>query len=185
MEKGTYGYGIRKLKIQILKMSACYALVIGAFVIGLILTGTRKNILTVGAICSVLPAATFTVNVIARLKGLPLKKQDYENFEKAAEGQVTACDMIVTANQKLVPIQAAVFHEHGITAYTASKKTDLKQAERDLNGLSKSVGIYAKIRLFGDFEAFLKQTGAIQEPENEEKKEELRQKRKAFLVYSM
>ena len=169
MEKGTYGYGIRKLKIQILKMSACYALVIGAFVIGLILTGTRKNILTVGAICSVLPAATFTVNVIARLKGLPL----------------TACDMIVTANQKLVPIQAAVFHEHGITAYTASKKTDLKQAERDLNGLSKSVGIYAKIRLFGDFEAFLKQTGAIQEPENEEKKEELRQKRKAFLVYSM
>ena len=39
--------------------------------------------------------------------------------------------------------------------------------------------------LFGDFEAFLKQTGAIQEPENEEKKEELRQKRKAFLVYSM
>lgn len=185
MEKGTYGYGIRKLKVQILKMLACCTLVIGALVIGIILTGTRKNIWTVGAICSVLPAATFAVNVIARMKGLPLKKNVYRQFEQVSSGLVTSCDMIVTANQKLVPIQASVFHEMGIAAYTAAKKIDVKQAEKDLNGLSKSVGIYAKVQLFSDYDAFLKRVKGIAPPESEEKRAELEHKKEEFLIYSM
>lgn len=185
MEKGTYGYGIKKLKMQFLKMTACLALVIGALVIGIVLTGTRKNIWTVGAVCTVLPTATFAVNIIARLKGLPLKKAAYKRFEALSEGLVTSCDMIVTANQKLVPIQASVFHETGIAAYTAGKKLDVKEAEKDLNGLSKSVGIYAKVQLFSDYEAFLKRVKSIHPPVNEEKREELIQKKRDFLVYSM
>ena len=119
------------------------------------------------------------------MKGLPLKKAAYERFAQVSGGLVTSCDMIVTANQKLVPIQAAVFHEMGIAAYTASKKIEIKQAEKDLNGLSKSVGIYAKVQLFGDYDAFLKRVKGITPPESKEKREELENKKSEFLVYSM
>ncbi len=185
MNRGEYGYGKRKLRQQILLCAACCVLVFGALILGICLTGTRKNIFTVGAVCSVLPAATFAVNIVARSKGIPLKKADYERFAKAGEGKVTACDMILTANQKLVPIQAAVFYEMGIVGYTASKKLDVKQAERDVNGLLKSVGIYGKIQLFTDYEAFLKRVKGISLPASLEQEEELKKKRLDFLVYSM
>ncbi len=185
MEKGTYGYGKKKLKAQILKLAACCALVFGALTIGLITTGNRKNIWTVGAICSVLPAATFAVNVIARCKGLPLKSEDYERLAEVSEGLVLSCDMIVTAGQKLIPVQAAVFHETGITAYTASKKVEVKQAEKDINGLLKSIGVYSKIQLYTDYSAFLKRVDGIQPSESDEKKKELEKKKGEFLVYSM
>ncbi len=185
MEKGVYGYGKRKLVRQCILCAACLALVVGALIVGLVLTGTRMNIWTIGAIFTAIPAATFAVNIIARLKGLPLKQADYDRFREASEGLVTACDMIVTANQKLVPIQASVFYEMGIVGYCGSKKTDIKKAERDINGLLKSVGIYSKIQLFTDYEAFLKRVRGIKPAASEEKKEELLEKRGNFLLYSM
>ena len=93
--------------------------------------------------------------------------------------------MIFTANQKLVPVQAAVLHEMGIVGYTASKKLDVKASERDLNGLLKSVGIYSKIQLFTDYEAFLKRVSGLRPVDDEEKREELLKKRMDLLVYSM
>ena len=51
--------------------------------------------------------------------------------------------------------------EHGIVGYTALKKIDVKQSERDVNGLLKSVGIYGKIQLFTDYDAFLKRVKGI------------------------
>ena len=185
MNRGDYGYGMKKLRQQILLCAGCCVLVFGALILGICLTGTRKNIFTVGAICSVLPAATFAVNIVARSKGLPLKKAEYRRIAEVTGDNVTACDMIVTANQKLVPIQAAVFSEHGIVGYTALKKIDVKQSERDVNGLLKSVGIYGKIQLFTDYDAFLKRVKGIAAPESEEVRKELEKKRYDFLVYSM
>ena len=101
-----------------------------------------------------------------------------------SEGLVTACDMIVTANQKLVPIQAAVFHETGIAGYCASKKVDLRNAERDINGLLKSGGFYMKLQLFNDYDLFLKRVKGIR-PGGEEKEKELSEKRSNFLLYSL
>ena len=90
----------------------------------------------------------------------------------------------MTANQKLVPIQAAVFHETGIAGYCASKKVDLRNAERDINGLLKSGGFYMKLQLFNDYDLFLKRVKGIR-PGGEEKEKELSEKRSNFLLYSM
>ena len=185
MEKGTYGYGKKKLLRQCLFCGICLALSFGAVLAGYLATGKRTNIWTIGAVFPVIPAATFLVNIVARCKGLPLKKQEYDRFAAASGGLVTACDMILTAGQKLVPIQASVLHETGIAAYTASDRLDVRETERDVNGLLKSVGIYAKVQLFTDYEAFLKRVGGIRPPASEEAKEELLKKREDLLVYSM
>lgn len=54
-----------------------------------------------------------------------------------------------------------------------------------MNGLLKSVGIYGKIQLFTDYDAFLKRVKGIAAPESEEVRKELEKKRYDFLVYSM
>ena len=185
MEKGTYGYGKKKLLRQCLFCGICLVLSFGAVFAGYLATGKRTNIWTIGAVFPMIPAATFLVNIIARCKGMPLKKTKYDQFAAVSGGQVTACDLILTANQKLVPIQALVLHETGIAAYTASKKLEGKETERDVNGLLKSVGVYAKVQLFTDYEAFLKRVGGIKPPASEEVREELLKKREELLVYSM
>ncbi len=185
MEKGIYGYGKKKLLRQCLLCGICLALSFGAVFIGYLATGNTTTIWTIGAVFPVIPAAMFLVNIIARSRGLPLRRADYDRFALASEGQVTACDMILTANDKLVPIQALVLHETGIVAYTAAKKLDVKGAERDVNGLLKSVGIYSKIQLFTDYEAFLKRVSGIKTPGFGEAREELIKKRTELLVYSM
>ncbi|MCI8465011.1 MAG: hypothetical protein HFI63_04020 [Lachnospiraceae bacterium] len=185
MEKGTYGYGKKKLLRQCLFCAICLTLAFGALFAGYLATGTRANIWTIGAVFPVIPAATFLVNIVARSKGLPLKAREYEQFAAISKEQVTACDMILTAGQKLVPIQVSVFHEMGIAAYTASKKLDVKEAEREVNGLLKSVGIYSKIQIFTDYEAFLKRVKGIKSPVSEEERKVLEKKREDLLVYSM
>ena len=54
-----------------------------------------------------------------------------------------------------------------------------------MNGLLKSVGIYSKIQLFTDYEAFLKRVSGIKTPGFGEAREELIKKRTELLVYSM
>ncbi len=185
MEKGIYGYGKKKLLRQCLFCGICLALSFGAVLIGYLATGKRTTIWTIGAVFPVIPAAMFLVNIIARCKGLPLGRAEYDRFASASEGQVTACDMILTAGDKLVPIQVSVLHGTGIAAYTASKKLDVRETERDVNGLLKSVGIYSKIQLFTDYEAFLGRARGIQPPASEEQRAELEKKRAELLVYSM
>ncbi|MCI8549310.1 MAG: hypothetical protein HFI68_01745 [Lachnospiraceae bacterium] len=185
MEKGIYGYGKKKLMRQCFLCAICLVLSFGAVLIGYLATGKRTSIWTIGAVFPVIPAATFLVNIVARCKGLPLKKEEYKRFAEVAGGQVTACDMILTANQKLVPIQASVFHEMGIAAYTTSKKLDIKETERDVNGLLKSVGIYSKIQIFTDYEAFLKRVKGLKTPASPEEQEAFEKKRQDLLVYSM
>ena len=184
MEKGVYGYWKKKLIRQGLSCALCLALAVTALIVGLVLTKSRMNIWSIGAIFTATPAAVLFTNIIARLSGASLKKEDYDRFVKASEGLVGACDMIVTANQKLVPIQAHVFHETGIAGYCASKKVDLRNAERDINGLLKSGGFYMKLQLFNDYDLFLKRVKGIR-PGGEETKKELSEKRSNFLLYSM
>lgn len=185
MEKGSYGYGKKMLTKQCILCGVCFVLSFGVVAAAYLATGKRTSIWTIGAVFTVVPAAMFLTNIIARCKGLPLKKKDYDRFAAAARDQVTACDMILTANQKLVPIQVSVLHETGIIAYTASKKLDIRETERDVNGLLKSVGIYSKVQLFTDYEAFLKRAGGIRPPAAGEAREALEKKREELLVYSM
>ena len=185
MEKGIYGYGKKKLLRQCLFCGICLALSFGAVLIGYLATGKRTTIWTIGAVFPMIPAAMFLVNIIARSKGLPLGRREYERFAAVSGGQVTACDMILTANDKLVPVQVSVLHGTGIAAYTTSKKLDVKETERDVNGLLKSVGIYSRIQIFTDYEAFLKRVGGIRPPASEEERAELEKKRTDLLVYSM
>lgn len=185
MEKGRYGYGKKKLTRQCLMCALCFGFSFGVVIAAYLITGKRTSIWTIGAVFTVIPAATFLTNIIARCKGLPLKKEDYVRFAAVSGGKVTACDLILTAGQKLVPIQASVLHEMGIAAYTAAKNLDVKEAERDVNGLLKSVGIYSKIQLFTDYEAFLKRVQGIKVPADEEMQAELEKRREDFLVYSM
>ena len=184
MEKGDYGYAKSMLIKQGLKFGLCLLLVVGFYIAGWIIFGTRVNILSIGTVCSVIPGVIFAVNIIMRLGGLPVKKEVYARFEEASKGHVTVCDMIVTAEEVNYPLQLGIITSHGIICYTSSKKMDIKKAERALSGLSKSVGIHNKVTVCSDFEYFLRRVKNAKRPDETER-QAIMDKRKEFLMYSM
>lgn len=184
MEKGHYGYGKRKLKSAILKTAICFALVFGAVIAGVLIFGNRRNIFTVIGICMVLPAANFCVNLIVRIKGAPAKEKEYQAFAARSQGLVTAEDLIVTANQKNIPIQLAVFAENGIIVYSAMKNQNIKVIQQDLNSLCSQAGIHGRMQVFFEFDPFLKRVSNIR-PASETVTERLEEDRRVLLLYSL
>lgn len=185
LQKGDYGYISHRKKVQLLKVIIGTALVITVLVTGIVTSGTRNNLLTVGSILLVLPTANFLVNLIAM--GCFKKPQDneYEEFSKAARGKITSCDMIVTANQKLVPIQFSLIYKNGIVAYSNSKKVNRKEAEENMNMLLKSIGCPVSIKILSEWKPFLRQVQSVEPPFNDEETKALEDIRYDLLKYSM
>ncbi len=185
LQKGDYGYITHRKKIQLIKIIIGVALVIAVLVTGIVTTGSRKNLLTVGSILLVLPVANIAVNYIAMFCFKKLSKEEADEFMTASEGKVTSCDMIVTANQKLVPIQVSVIYKNGIVAYSNSKDLKRKEAESDMNKLLKAIGCPYTIRIMNEWKPFIRQVQSIEAPISEEEKNGLEEIKYDLLKYSM
>lgn len=183
--KGDYGYITHRKKIQLIKIIIGTALVIAVLVTGIITTGSRKNLLTVGSILLVLPVANTAVNYIAMLCFKKLSKKEAEEFKTASAGKVTSCDMIVTAAQKLVPIQASVVYKNGIVAYSNSRNLKRKEAEENMNRLLKAIGCSSTIRIMNDWKPFIRQVQSIEITHSDEEIAALKEVKYDLLKYSM
>lgn len=185
MQKGDYGYISHRKKVQLIKVIIGAALVITVLVTGIVTSGTRNNLLTVGSVLLVLPTANFLVNLIAMSCFKKPDDIEYEEFSKASEGKITSCDMIVTANQKLVPIQFSLIYKNGIVAYSNSKKINRRDAEANMNLLLKSIGCPVSIKILSEWKPFIRQVQSIETPQSEEETKELENIKYDLLKYSM
>ncbi len=185
LTKGEYGYITYRKKVQLIKVAVGIILVAAVLITGIVTTGSKNNLLTIGSILLVLPTANFLVNLIAMLPFKKLDEGSYDEFMEASKGKITSCDMIVTANQKLVPIQLAVIYKNGIVAYTNSKKINRKEAEENMNKLLKNIGCSATIRILNEWKPFIRQVQSIELPENEEETASLNEVRTDLLKYSI
>ena len=183
--KGDYGYITHRKKVQLIKIIIGVALVIAVLVTGIVTTGSRRNLLTVGSVLLVLPVANIAVNYIAMFCFKKLSNEEAEEFKAASEGKVTSCDMIVTANQKLVPIQVSVVYKNGIVAYSNSKDLKRNEAEENMNKLLKAIGCSSTIRIMNEWKPFIRQVQSIEAPASEEEIVALEEVKYDLLKYSM
>ncbi len=185
LQKGDYGYITYRKKVQLTKIIIGTILVIAVLVTGIVTTKTRNNLLTLGSILLVLPVANIAVNYIAMLSFKKLSLTQADEFKVASEGKVTSCDMIVTANQKLVPIQASVVYKNGIVAYSNSKDLKRKEAEENMNQLLKNIGCSSTIRIMNEWKPFIRQIQSIEAPIGNEELEALEVVKYDLLKYSI
>lgn len=183
--KGDYGYITYRKNVQLIKIIIGVALVVAVLVTGIVTTGSRNNLLTIGSILLVLPTANTAVNLIAMLSFKKLSKEEAEEFKAASEGKVTSCDMMVTANQKLVPIQVSVIYKNGIVAYSNSKDLKRKEAEENMNKLLRNIGCTSTIKIMNEWKPFIRQVQSIEAPHSKEEISALKEVKYDLLKYSM
>lgn len=189
IQKGTPGYLNYKKKVEILRTVLYFGIVIAIFLLGYFQTGTRLNLLTVVAILGCLPSAKALVGVITRF---PHRSIDIRTAEEIREktSHLTVCyDLIITSEEKIMPVDCIAISGHNLYGYTHSGKVDVKYlGEHIQKMLSANQLTGIKVIILNEYRPFLSRVEGldhIAEIEKEDTKEKEEAVRNLILNISM
>jgi hypothetical protein len=172
-EKGCFGYLKRQRVIEWVKTVLYFALPIALFIMGLISTGTRKNLLTIVAVLGCLPASKSLVEAIMYQRAKSCSDACYEAVTKAAGDTKLLFDLYLTSYQKNFQISALAIKNNALCGYTEDARCDLSAGEKHITEQLQQSGYGGLVvKLFSDEDKFqerLLQLGAL--PEKNAEKE--------------
>lgn len=154
--KGEPGYLDYKKRVEILRTVIYFALVAAVFFLGLSQAHTRNNLLTIVAVLGCLPSAKALVGVIMRLPHPSVSQEEALKFKSVTENLTTACDLIVTSREKIMPIEFILIKGDIVLGYASSKKVDPDYAKEYIHSMLAQNGQgKAAVKILHDFAAFL------------------------------
>ena len=130
LEKGTYRYRTAHKKRQLFFVVLFILAIVAQLILRNFITEQiYKNLVTISAILTVLPMANLAspLVVAARIPEVPAEFHDacvpYE------EKFPILYDLIITSNDLIMPVDAAVVHPTGVYLYCPNKNVDRRKAE--------------------------------------------------------
>lgn len=156
IEKGQPGYvNARKTKYLICSIAE-FAVVAALVVLGYIETGSKLNLFTVIAVVGCLPASKMLVEFITMAPYKSIEPEKFKEIEEKVPLLTKAYDMVMTGNDKVMPVDVIVISGHVVCGYTKSKKTDEVKLSRYLKEmLSNNHCDKMTVKIFYDYTAFL------------------------------
>ena len=181
VEKGTPGYLDHKKKIEIIRTVIYFGIVAAVFYLGYSQTGTRLNLLTVVAILGCLPAGKALVGVIARFP-YPSIGRDMADEIKSKTTHLTVCyDLVITSEEKIMPVDCIVISGSNIFGYTHYKKVDLKMVSDHIKAMLKQNGYTGlAVRVLNEYKPFITRAegldniAAVEKADTKEREEGIR-----------
>ncbi len=175
--KGSYEYLAARKRQYLVWAVICALLVAGFFLLGWLLTHSRKNIFILPALFSVIPFANFVSALIAMSAGasyLPEEKRAaVQRFEDA--GMLYYHLMYCDEKGKRQFLDCVVFYQGGIVAYCSKLKAERKtDVESDCITRLKKKGTTLRLKIYTDWDEFAARIAEIEDavPEDEAKKVE-------------
>ena len=106
--KGDFGYYSYEKKRRTAIVAFLFGICLMIFFTGLIMTGTRRNLLTLVAILGVLPAAKWATSMIMIMLQKPVDRKVYEVTEEIAGDLTHGYELCVTAYEGRLSLDAVV-----------------------------------------------------------------------------
>lgn len=171
-EKGTYGYVDYQKQKLLFKTLGEFLAVSFIFCGGYLICGTKNNICTVIAIVLVLPAVRSLVRYLMFMKAKSPDKEQYELLAGKTAGFPLLSDCILTCRSKNVYVPFAVVTDTMIYCYAKDCVLSATDFESGISEFIASCGDTVSVKLFTEFELFLKRASSLRPVENKEKKTE-------------
>lgn len=160
--KGDTGYVSYEKKKRALITLVMFAIPLTIYFSGWAYAGTRKNIMTLVAILGVLPAAKCAVNFIMIMLQKPVDSELVKRTQEKAQGLVQSYEMMVTAYEGRMPIDAMVVCGNQVVCYSSAQKGDFAFMEKHMAKILSSNGCYSvKVKIFREERAFLERVGQM------------------------
>lgn len=155
--KGHYGYLRARKRTLLIRTLLLSVGVIALLIMGFALTHTKKNLLTVAAIVSVLPAANQAVILIAALPYRGREQEEYESVRAIVPKGVLDTELVVTSkSDKSMQLDYAYIHPTGIYCFSFDSKLDIPKTERYIQSMMKNNKLNTHVKCFRDFKQFKK-----------------------------
>ena len=171
-EKGTFGYVDYQKQKLLFKTLGEFLAVSFIFCGGYLICGTKNNICTVIAIVLVLPAVRSLVRYLMFAKANSPDRKQYELLSGKTAGFPLLSDCILTCRSKNIYVRFAVVTDTVIYCYAKDCVLTAGDFESGLSEFIASCGDTINVKLFTDFNLFLKRVTALHPVENKEKKTE-------------
>ncbi|MBR5406498.1 MAG: hypothetical protein IK111_02535 [Lachnospiraceae bacterium] len=119
--KGEWGYiNDRRLKVAVITLFM-YACAIGLFLFGLKLTNTRKNLYTILAVLSILPASKSMVNMIMFFRFTSLSREKFNEISNAAGSVPIIYELPFTTYEKTYFVESVACKGKSIACFYSIK----------------------------------------------------------------
>lgn len=138
--KGEFGYIQFCKKRGIIRTGLFLALTLICFFIGLIITHTQKNLLSIVAALLCLPTGWFAVNMVMFLKAKGCNSQDYDKIEENKGQLLINYDLVITAYDQNFNVNAATVLDKNICCYSSDPSMESGDCEKHINKMIAQSG---------------------------------------------
>ena len=157
IRKGEYGYRTSFKKKHIFLISVLAVFIIAQLAARYFTDSQAvKNILTVMAIVTVLPAANLASPLVAIIKYKTPSKEFYEKYSVYEEKFPMLFDMVLTTKDYVLPMDAVAVHPTGI-----NPKVNIHEAEKSLNEILVSQRLDPNMKITGELSTFDKRLKSL------------------------
>ncbi|MCM1183791.1 MAG: hypothetical protein NC337_10495 [Roseburia sp.] len=161
--KGTFGYPPYQTKLVILRTVLYFLLAMAVFLLGYFSTGTKENLLTVVAVCGLLPACKSLVSVIMYLRIPAFSAETYRAISSKTGDMTVLYSLYLTSYKKNFPINCFGVRGNCLVGYTEFADCDVAACEEHIKELLKQNRLKnVTVKIFRDqrkFEERLAQLG--------------------------
>lgn len=156
VKKGYNGYVRRKKILLAAEVITLLAGIIGFMIIGIITTKSRKNLMTVAAIVTVIPMVNQLVVLIALFKYKSRPADEYEEVKKRCGNGILDTELVITSKtDKSFMVDYAYIHERGIICYSFDKTIDSKKAQEYIESFIEKNSLKSDVFFIRDWKHYL------------------------------
>ena len=140
VKKGDYGYIRYEKKKRLLTTVVLFLIPLAAFLAAFLITGTKKNIITVIAMVGCLPACRALVNMIMMWLQKPMDAKVYKKIQ-AHEGELEVTyETYLTTYEKSVFVESFAVCGNKVIGYTSHMDGSTQFIEDHVRGILKQNG---------------------------------------------
>lgn len=169
--KGAYGYLENRRKYTACRTVFFFLLCIGLYIIGIVRTGSNRNLLTIAAVLGCLPACKSTVNFIIFMRAKGCSGALHQKLSAYDEKLETFYDLYFTSYQKNYPISHMALKGGMLCGITESPACGCDEAKKHLEQMLAQEGIKnVVVNIFSQEESYIDRLSRLLDIKEEDHK---------------
>ena len=166
-KKGDFGYIRREKKKRILTTLILFAIPLAAFVGGVLVTGTNKNIITVVALVGCLPACRSLVGAIMMCMQKPMDEALYKKISDHQGELVMSYEMYLTTYEKSIFVESFAVCGNKVVGYSSRIKGSSQFVEQHVKKILKQNGYKVDVKVMTELKPYLERLDYLNEHKEE------------------
>ena len=167
IRKGDYGYIKAEKKKRLITTIVLFLIPILAYIGGVIVTETNKNIITVIALVGCLPACKSMVGLIMIMLVKPMQAEHYEKISQHTGDLVVSYEMFLTTYEKNSFVESFVVCGNKVVGFSSRIQGSTQFVEDHVRKILKQNGYKTEVKVLTELKPYLERLDYLNQHKEE------------------